>query len=286
MSARSVPTFATARLAAFVVLALTAGGCSTHRPFDEEVVLRTQNLRDTLHGNTYQLDEPLELQTKGTLSVDVENFGGDVLVRANPKLKTTVIEVRRVSNMGFGRREESEKELAEITWTASLEPRSGGGETLKVRAATPNPEPYFFRAEVRVLTPSLDAVTVRTREGHVSVIENQGAVDVETTHGDVRVLTPWPITSAVKVVTNQGSIDYRVRGESRGAFDCETHGGEVRQRCEYGRWNAMVKGNDHDRLVATLNDGKNPVFLRTSEKNIRVAVVADPTNVGREIVDP
>jgi hypothetical protein len=39
-------------------------------------------------------------------------------------------------------------------------------------------------------------------------------------------------------------------------------------------------------MLATLNNGTNPVFLRTSEKNIRVAVVADPTNVGREIVDP
>jgi hypothetical protein len=28
------------------------------------------------------------------------------------------------------------------------------------------------------------------------------------------------------------------------------------------------------------------VLLRTSEKNIRVAVVPDPTNIGREIMDP
>jgi hypothetical protein len=191
-----------------------------------------------------------------------------------------------MSVMGLGRWQESREELDDVKWTATLEPREGGGDTLQVRATAENPEPHFFRARVVVVTPSLDRVTVRTSQGSVTVLENQGPVDIETTRGDVRMLTPWPMTQPIKIITSQGSIDYRVRGESKGAFDAESHGGEVRQRCEYGRWRALAAGNDHDRMLATLNDGTNPVFLRTSEKNIRVAVVADPTNVGREILDP
>lgn len=274
------------RALAVLLLVASVAACSAQQPLDESLATTGQSLRDALSLKTFTVDEPLELKTTGPLAVHVENFGGDVYVHANPKAKATTVTVRRVSNMGWGRWEESREELADIKWTATMEPRKGGGDTLQVRATSTNPEPYFFRAEITVETPALDAVTVRTQEGNVRVIENQGPVDIETTRGDVRMCTPWPMTEPMKIVTSAGAIDYRVRGESRGAFDCESHGGEVRQRCEFGRWNAMVKGNDHDRLVATLNEGKNPVFLRTSEKNIRVAVVPDPTNVGREIMDP
>lgn len=272
------------------LVALLAGlaSCSTgSRSIEERVDGTGRSIADTLSLREFRDDAPIELQTKGAISVEVGNFGGDVLVRANPKHTVTTVEVRRVSTMGIGRHAEAREGLDAISWTAVLEPRAGGtGEVLKIESKTSSPEPHFFRAEITVTAPALDAVTVRTREGSVWVVENQGSVDIETSRGDVRMLTPWPMTQPVKIVTSQGSIDFRVRGESKGAFDCESFGGEVRQRCEFGRWRALVKGTDHDTLIATLNDGTNPIYMRTSEKNIRVAVVPDPTNVGREIVDP
>ena len=60
----------------------------------------------------------------------------------------------------------------------------------------------------------------------------------------------------------------------------------MRQRCEFGKWLALDSSNNQQRFHATLNGGANPVVLRTSGKNIRVAVVADPIVVGTEIVDP
>jgi hypothetical protein len=285
MLERSVrPTLAFLALPALAALTLT--GCASHRSLEDEVVHSRKSVYDSMRGRSFSTDEPVELRTTGPLAVQVENFSGDVVVRADPKATTTVVEVRRVADLGFGRWDEGADELDDVKWTATLEPRAGGGDTLQVRTGADNPEPHFFRTEVLVITPALDTVMVRTTRGNVTVLENQGAVDIETTRGDVRMLTPWPVTSPVKIITSQGSIDYRVRGESRGAFDCASHGGEVRQRCEFGKWSAMNAENDHDRLLATLNDGTNPVLLRTSEKNIRVAIVADPTDVGREIHDP
>ena len=139
--------------------------------------------------------------------------------------------------------------------------------------------------EIVVVTPALDSVKVRSTKGDVTVIDNRGSVDIETTRGDVRMMTPWPMTGPMTIVTSEGSIDYRVRGESKGVFDCESRGGEVRQRAEFGKWIALNGDNDHDRFLAVLNDGTNPVVLRTSEKNIRVAIVPDPTAVGIYIVD-
>lgn len=269
-------------LAASAVLA----ACSPHRTPEDNLYAAGRGVSDLFSFRSFTVDEPVELATSGPLAVDIDNFAGPVVVRADRKVEKTFVEVRRVSKHGLGRMDESKDALDDAAWTASLEPRDGGGQTLVVRTDTPNPEKHFHHMEILVVTPSLDTVKVRTTKGDVTVIENQGAVDVETTKGDVRMMTPWAMINPVTIVTSDGSIDYRVRGESRGAFDCASHGGEVRQRCEFGKWSAMNAENDHDRLLATLNDGTNPVLLRTSEKNIRVAIVADPTDVGREIHDP
>lgn len=275
-------------VAAFVTLATTLalGACAGHRTLEEEIDQSNLRVLDTLRMRAFDTDEPVEIRTSGAVTVDVENFAGDVTVRADPMADTTVVEVRRLVDMGFGRWKESRERIGDIKWTATLEPREGGGDTLFVRTTAANPEPHFFSARVVIVTPALDRVRVRTNNGDVTVVENQGPVDIETSSGDVAMMTPWPMTEAMTIVTSDGSIDYRVRGESRGAFDAASHGGEVRQRCEFGRWSALAAGNDHDRMIATLNDGTNPIVLRTSGRNIRVSVVADPTDVGRAIVDP
>ncbi len=284
VSLRSVRPLA-AVILTFVVVGVVAG-CSSHRSMEDEMTSSAQAVSDTLHFRAFETDEPITLKTSGPIAVQVENFRGGVEVRADTSVKQATVEVRRVSTMGIGRYEESEKALADITWRATLEPREGGGDTLVIHADSSNAEPYFFHADILVIAPAVDTVSVRTSHGDVTVIENQGPVDILTSRGDVRMLTPWPMTQPMKIITSQGTIDYRVRGESKGAFDAASHGGEVRQRCEFGLWRALAAENDQDRLVATLNAGTNPVVLRTSEKNIRIAVVADPANVGTAIVDP
>ncbi|MBI1304698.1 MAG: hypothetical protein GC172_13070 [Phycisphaera sp.] len=274
-----------AALAALLALA-GLSACAPHRTLEDEIVRSGQAVGDAARWRTFDTEEPLELKTTGALAVEVDNFAGPVVIRADRKVERTFVEVRRVANHGLGRWNESWDALETAQWTATLEPRTGGGETLLIRTDTPDAEKHFQSMEILVVTPALDTVKVRSTRGGVTVIENRGVVDIETTRGDVRVMTPWPMTGPMTVVTSEGSIDYRVRGESRGVFDCESRGGEVRQRAEFGKWIALDKGNDHDRFRAVLNDGTNPVVLRTTEQPIRVAVVPDPTKVGPIIRDP
>jgi hypothetical protein len=279
------PTARACRATLFAAAAALLASCAPHRTFEDEVFRASDSVRDAASWRTFGTDEPIELKTTGAIAVDVDNFAGDVTVRADRKVERTFVEVRRVSTHGLGRWVESKEALDDASWTASLQPREGGGETLVIRTDTPNPEKYFHHMEILVVTPALDSVKVRSTNGDVTVIENRGSVDIETTRGDVRMMTPWPMTGPMTIVTSEGSIDYRVRGESKGVFDCESRGGEVRQRAEFGKWLALDTDNDHDRFLAVLNDGTNPVVLRTSEKNIRVAIVPDPTSVGIYIVD-
>lgn len=279
-STATAPTRTPRTLLATALAAGLLAGCASHRTIEDEVVDAAQGLSDAARFRTFHTDEPLELATHGPLAVDIENFAGDVVVRADRKVERTFVEVRRVAMHGLGRWQESRAVLDEPSWTATLEPRSAGGETLVIATDTPNPEKHYHRMEITVVTPALDTVRIRSIDGDVTVIENQGTVDIETTRGDVRVMTPWPMTGAMTIVTSEGDIDYRVRGESKGFFDAASHGGLVRQRAEYGKWRAIHRENDHDRMLATLNDGTNPVILRTSEGDIRIAVVPVPTAVG------
>lgn len=272
--------------AVLAAAAATMPGCSSHRTIEDEVLGARRVVKDLFNARTFSYDEPLELQTSGPVAVDIDNFSGDVTVRADRGVKTTIVEVRRVASHGLGRWTESREALDDASWTASLAAREGGGETLTILTDTPNPEEHFHRLEILVVAPSLDSVKIQTRRGHVTVIENQGPVQIETSNGDVRLMTPWPMTGPMTIVTSEGSIDYRVRGESKGVFDCESIGGQVRQRCEFGKWRALDPQNDHDRFLAVLNEGTNPVVLRTTRDNIRVAVVPDPVRVGSMIVDP
>ncbi|MHC4128367.1 MAG: DUF4097 family beta strand repeat-containing protein [Planctomycetota bacterium] len=252
------------------------GGCGAgavlRHPFDPEVwSYRSQE------------DEPITLDVAGPVAIDVDSFGGNVIVTADERLSQATVTITREARHGSGRKKEAKRSLAEIGYSAVVVPGASGPE-LEIRTWTGHAEPHFQRAHLQIGVPAVHGLTVRTRRGLVEAIDIEGAVHIECAEGDVRVMTNRPMRRAVTVLNHEGDIDYRVRGESTGAFDCETADGEVLYRARQG-WFA-VEEVTHATLRAVLNDGGNPVRLRTSGGNIRVAVVHDPTQVGKTIVDP
>jgi len=105
-------------------------------------------------------------------------------------------------------------------------------------------------------------------------------VHVQTTFGDVRMLTPWPITEPCSIDDKDGDVEWIVRGESSGAFDCETIGGTMHVFARYGRWIATDKRNDHNSLASTLNGGTNPIVIRVTDGDIYIATVENPHDTG------
>ena len=80
----------------------------------------------------------------------------------------------------------------------------------------------------------------------------------------------------------EGDIEYRVRGESTGIFDCIAEGGKVDHHVSYGKF-IIAPNRRTGRLLAALNDGGNSVVLHTEDGNIKVAVVSNPTDIGTAI---
>lgn len=232
----------------------------------------------------WYVDPPTVLETSGPLGIDVETFNGDVIIDVDDRRKEATVTIVREAVHGYLRQKEATASLAEIRYTIDLVP-GDLGPVLEIRTWTEHPEPHFQRAHVHIEVPAVDGVIVRTRHGQVAARGIQGAVDISTTDGDVRVMTNRAMLEPVTIVSQGGHIEYRVRGESTAAFDCQTIGGKVNHHVRYGRF-VIGSGRDPAKLVATLNDGANPVVLRTVDGDIRIAVVHNPEQAGDLLLGP
>jgi hypothetical protein len=228
-------------------------------------------------------EDPITLPLAGPVAVDIDSFGGRISITADDALREATVIVRREARHGFTRKGEAKQSLDEIGVDIEVV-SAASGPRLEIRSWTDHDEPHFQRAHLRVTLPGVDGLTVRNGIGDVEAINIAGTIHIETAEGDVRVMTNRPLRRDVTVVNREGDIDYRVRPESAGAFDCRTVGGEVLYRAR--RSSFIVERSSAETLLAILNDGANPIQLLTTGGNIRVAVVADPTAVGELIVDP
>lgn len=268
-------TLRTALLATLAGSVAMLPGCAPGQP-DDVVIGGVHNLGRAFSGARWETDDTIRLETTGVVSVDIDSFAGSVLVRANPSLDETRVTVERASRHGFPRYGEAGDALDLIDYTVSLERGTSGEEIVVVRTSSTGTETVLGRANIRVETPELGAVTIRTSRGDVQVLENRGSVDIVSSHGEVSVATPWPMRDRISIMNREGDVEFRVRAESTGAFDLETSGGKVSAHCRYGRWSGVDSENRFNRNRSVLNGGDNPIVIRTTEGDIDVAVVSDP----------
>ncbi|MCA9291978.1 MAG: hypothetical protein KDA25_12670 [Phycisphaerales bacterium] len=246
-----------------LVLVGLPGGCSTARQYRH-------------------LDDP-PLVIRGVtatvpIAVDVRNFAGDVIIVVDEQATDVTVRVRREARHGSLRTEEAEAALALIHHSSEMV-RNDRGPVLRVRVASSSPEWYFQRAHLQITAPAVSDVHVETTRGRVYATDLRGEVFITTTEGDVRVMSNFPLRQPVTVLNRDGDIDYRVRGNSGGRFECEAVGGTISPRMKLGRF-VFQPGSRQDLLIGTLNDGENVVQLKTVDANIRIAVVEQPTAVG------
>ncbi|MFO0872822.1 MAG: hypothetical protein U0575_02470 [Phycisphaerales bacterium] len=270
--------------APLVSLSLLLAGCSGAASPERVIAGFGDGVHDIFAGHQHADDETIVFEGRAVIAVDVEDFGGDVHVIADPRAKAATVTIEREGTHGFMRMDESKASLQHIAASVQLVP-GDLGPTLRIRATTSDPEPFFQRAHVRIVAPFIENVRVRTDRAFVEMEGVEGAIDVESGGGDVRLMTTRPLVEDVVIVNRQGAIDYRVTGRSTGAFDIETIGGAVRVRVKEGSW-VVSESTSQSQVKAVLNDGANRVLLRTVDADVRVAIVAEPTQVGKVIVDP
>jgi hypothetical protein len=267
-------TSLTCRLLLLTIAALANTGCIS-RAAPNAFVEAAGGVESGVLGWSTVTDQTVILATRGTVDVDIDSFAGPVTIVTDSSLKETTIAMRRVASFGWGRDKEAEEALSDIHYTVSLQ-RNEGRDVAVVRATTEHPETHFQSIEITVTVPELGSVRTHTSGGDVWVESNRGPADIVTSRGGIRVMTPWKMSGPITLVTCDGDVDLRIRGESTGSFDAASVGGAVKSRVRYGKWLALDQRNSSDVLFATLNEGTNPVVMRTSNGDVMISVINDP----------
>lgn len=261
------------KIASVIFVLLLLGGCEGRFSSSRGIF----NLEERFTGQSSK-DVPIELEVLGPIAIDVESFGGDVIINVDEDMTAARVTITRVAIHGAGRKEEAEASLAQIDYIIEVVP-GDLGQVLRIRTFTTHAEPHFQRADILIELPAVDGVFVRTERGDVVAKNIEGVIDISNKQGDVRIMTNLAMKRSVTIVNSEGDIEYRVRGESTGVFDCTAEGGRVEHVVKYGKFR-IAPNRRSDRLQAALNNGDNLIDLRTQDGNIFIAVVSDPTDVG------
>lgn len=258
-------------LLALSAFATIAGGCGANKP-------AWMSLDPDDWSNRRIADEPLVLELEGPISLDVASFAGDVIIEADPERTQGEVTIVREGRHGFGRSKDARASLADIT--ASVEivaadtSRGELGQTLRIRTETANAEPHLQRAHVYVKAPAIDGVFVQTHDGEVTATHVEGTVDIETSNGLASVRTNLAMTDPVTIINRNGDIIFRSSPGSRGAFDAQTINGRIDADLRFGSVRVTNVTRD-DVYQATLNDGTNRMVFRTTNGDIKIAVMAE-----------
>lgn len=232
------------------------------------------------------IDDPeIVVATQGPVDVEIESFGGTVVIESVPGLENTIIEPVRRARHGHLRRDDAAASLETIDYVVELIPGELNRETVRIVASSSSAEEHFQGVDFRIRTADLRSVKVRTDHGRVWVKNNTAGVDVQTTHGDIRVITEHPMNDPIILVTKEGEVDYRAPKGSTGVYDLRSIGGLVYNRFTEARVISTSAENGPAIFVAKVGGGLNPVLVRTTYGDIRVAVTENPTGVGPVIME-
>jgi len=276
------PRLTHARRAALAIGLLVAAlaACEGNSPLERHADRFLREGGDGIFGQTGITQNLTFPDAPGLVHVRVRNLQGDVRIRGSRTEAQGETTVRLRPNSEVDSGFAATTQLDTMKWDAQMKPQPDGSRLLEITIATEDPKAWFVRCEIEIDTPRLGRVDVLTDHGRVLVVDNRGGVVAKTTFGDVRMRTPWPVLEPCRIDVKDGDVEWIVRGESSGAFDCETIGGKMNVYARYGRWIAADPRNDHDSLAATLNGGTNPVVVRAQDGDISVIVVEDPHDTG------
>ena len=225
---------------------------------------------------SYAVDLPAGVARVG---VDVENFAGDVVVRAvrgvEPRLDAFV-------TVAGGVDEDRESAMREAVGVSMVvEEAAPGLATVRVRSESRLAGEGMHDVRLELVVPRADGVRVVNRGGLVELIDVGGRLEIENASGPVLVRTSRALVDPVRVLAVDGDVFVQVPDGSTGALRLESLEGEVRVKDSFGRTSETEGGGS---LMRTrLAGGVNEVDLRTSRGVVEYLVMEDPVGYARAV---
>lgn len=214
------------------------------------------------------------------LALDVSNFNGTITVHANnADADAVLIEAERFAAKANGKRE-SIAALETIELTSDLESEGPLG-VVRIAATTTHETAEQLGVNLNIRMPRCDGVQIRNAGGYVSVTDAGGTVDIYNEGGSIEFRTSRRMTEPVTLITHEGEVYYQVPLESTGRFDMLTLEGRTTLRDRGAIVEETYVGRGE--LQFHLNEGENPIVMRTNRGNVRAWIMEDPLALTRAL---
>jgi hypothetical protein len=230
--------------------------------------------------------EGLKIPREYAAAVEVTNWRGNVQIFASDRYSAPEVRarVRALSDAAPGTFED----LRETVTVRAESMEEGGRRVLRItgRQRAGRDEPVALDLQIRI--PRALGVRVNSSGGDVEVVGISGPVAIANGGpgrggGDVEIRTGMALTDPVSVTTSEGKILYQIGPGSRGALDLRSAGGMPQVDAKIGTIDGM--SYTAERWRGTLDGGTNPVHLESGKGDVRVLLIENAGDYGKEYWD-
>jgi hypothetical protein len=223
-------------------------------------------------------------------TLDITNFRGSVTVEVDPRVERPEVIARVLPSERRRLGERLRIKDAELAGKVNVQAESGldGGRRRLTIVTTPTAEAPDIYVDLTVRIAKTEGVSVRNTGGPVELVRVSGPITVlngvgGAEGGDVTVRTGSVMTNPVTLTTTRGDVLYQVGPGSTGIFDLATDSGTAQFYVKMGR--VAEARPEPSRYRAVLNEGSNPVTLRTGQGFVRVVVLENSDTYGPDLWD-
>lgn len=229
--------------------------------------------------------EGLKIPREYPAVVDVSNWNGNVQIIANGRYSEPEV---RAKTRGLTKvKSRTLDDLRSLGTVKAITMEEGGKRILRVTGSIVGNDPNVAM-DLQIRLAKAAGIHVVNAGGEVEVVGAAGPVTIENglpgrPGGDIQFRSGIPITDSVTLTTTDGKVLYQVGPGSTGDLDIQTAQGMPEVEATAGRLGNIRYSES--RWRGTLEDGTNPIRLRSDRGGVRMVVVTDAGSIGREYWD-
>ncbi|MCB9838245.1 MAG: hypothetical protein H6813_02810 [Phycisphaeraceae bacterium] len=152
-------------------------------------------------------------------------------------------------------------------------------ETLRVRVVALEPLKAEEGVNLTVRLPSCEGIRVRNTAGDALLIGVSGAIQVETIDGDIEVRCDEPVRSPVALIADSGNVYLQTPGGDEGRIELFSNSGDAVFTSTLEPLVGLRA--TRNQVLGVLNNGANPVTLRSDTGSVRMLVIENPMTLTR-----
>jgi len=232
--------------------------------------------------------EGLKIPREYAASIDITNWRGGVQVYASDRYAAPEVRgrVRALNDSAPG----SLEGLRDTVQVRAISTEEGGRRVLRVTGQQKAGRDEPVALDLQVLIPRAWGVRIQTSGGEVEVVGISGPISIVNggpglEGGKVEVRTGMPITDPVTVTTTEGPILYQIGRGSKGQFDLRAGGVDSMPEVDAKIGTLDNISYTSERWRGTLDGGENLVRLESGKGNVRILLIENAGDYGKQYWD-